>query len=88
MNIEVVGAGCHSCLRLEHLVGLVLAELGIEAVVTRVEDPRLIARYVPGGPPGLMINGHQVPKRTVPTKEELWRWITGAAGNERHAGAE
>ena len=88
MNIEVVGAGCHDCLRLELLVGQVLAELGIEAVVTRVEDPRLIARYAPGGPPGLVINGYLVTKRTVPTKEELRRWIMDAAGNERRAGAE
>lgn len=88
MNIEVVGAGCHNCLRLELLVGQVLTELGIEAVVTRVEDPRLIDRCAPGGPPGLMINDHLVTERIVPTKEELRRWIMDAAGNERRAGEE
>jgi len=80
MDIEIVGSGCHNCLRLELLVGQVLTELGVEADLTRVEDPRLIDRYAPAGPPGLMINGHLVSERLVPSKDELRRWIISAAG--------
>ncbi len=30
MDIKILGSGCHGCLRLELLMGQVLAELGIE----------------------------------------------------------
>ena len=38
----------------------VLAELGIEANVSRIDDPHEIARYVLAEPPGLVINGELV----------------------------
>jgi len=78
MDIKILGSGCHDCLRLELLVGQVLAELGIEANVQRIEDARQIDRYVLAGPPGLVINGQLVAERRLPTKEELRRWIMDA----------
>ncbi len=78
MDIKILGSGCHDCLRLELLVGQVLAELGMEANVRRVEDPRQIDRYALVGPPGLVINGQLVAERRLPTKEELRRWIMDA----------
>jgi hypothetical protein len=78
MDIKILGAGCHDCLRLELLVGQVLAELGMEASVGRVEDPRQIDRYALVGPPGLVINGHLVAEGRLPTKEEMRRWIMDA----------
>jgi hypothetical protein len=83
MDIEILGSGCHDCLRLELLVGQVLAELGMEANVRRVEDPRQIDRYALVGPPGLIINGQLVAERRLPTKEELRRWIMDALSWER-----
>jgi hypothetical protein len=78
MDIKILGSGCHDCLRLELLVGQVLAELGIKANVSQVEDPRQIDRYALVGPPGLVINGQLVAERRLPTKEELHRWIADA----------
>jgi hypothetical protein len=83
MDIKILGSGCHDCLRLELLVGQVLAELGMEANVRRVEDPRQIDRYALVGPPGLIINGQLVAERRLPTKEELRRWIMDALSWER-----
>lgn len=85
MDIRILGSGCHDCLRLELLVGQVLAELGMEAHVRRVEDPRQIDRYALVGPPGLIINGQLVVERRLPTKEELHRWMTDALSWERRA---
>jgi len=78
MDIKILGSGCHDCLRLELLVGQVLAELDMKADVRRVEDPRQIDRYALAGPPGLVINGQLVAERRLPTKEELHRWIMDA----------
>jgi hypothetical protein len=78
MDIKILGAGCHDCLRLELLVGQVLAELGIEASVQRIEDARQIDRYALAGPPGLVINGELVSEGQLPTREEVSSWITAA----------
>lgn len=78
MDIRVLGEGCHKCLSLELLVGQVLTELGIEASLGRVDDPRQIDRYVMAEPPGLVINGELVVEGRVPSKEEITRWILDA----------
>ena len=85
MDIKVLGDGCHDCLRLELLVGQALAELGMKAQVSRVDDPRQIDCYVLAGPPGLVINGQLVVERRLPTKEELRRWIMDGLSWERRA---
>ncbi len=85
MDIRILGSGCHDCLRLELLMGQVLAELGIEADVQRIEDPRQIDRYALAGPPGLVINGQLVAERRLPSKEELRRWIMDSLSWERRA---
>lgn len=78
MNIKILRSGCHDCLRLELLVGQVLAELGIKTNVRRVEDPRQIDRYVLVGPPGLVINNQVVSEGRLPTRDEVRSWIRDA----------
>lgn len=80
MNIKILRSGCHDCLRLELLVGQVLAELGIKTNVRRVEDPRQIDRYLLVGPPGLVINGELVSEGKLPTRKDVSFWITAALG--------
>jgi hypothetical protein len=75
MDIRVLGSGCYNCLRLELLVGQILGELGIEANLSRIDDPRQIDRYVLTEPPGLVINGELVAEGRGPTKEEIHTWI-------------
>ena len=74
----MLGEGCHDCLRLELLVGQVLAELGIEAGLGRIDDPRQIDRYALTGPPGLVIDGELVVEGRVPSKEEITHWVLAA----------
>ena len=85
MDIRVLGEGCHDCLRLELLVGQVLAELGIEASLSRIDDPRQIDRYALTAPPGLVINGELVVKGRVPSKGEITHWVLAARDWEKRA---
>jgi len=78
MDVRVLGEGCHDCLRLELLVGQVLAELEIEASLSRIDDSHQIDRYALAGPPGLVIDGELVVEGRVPSKEEIARWILAA----------
>ena len=85
MDIKVLGEGCHDCLRLELLVGQVLAHLGIEASLSRIDDPRRIDRYVLAGPPGLVIDGELVSEGRMPAREEIDAWIVAALSWEQRA---
>ena len=87
MDVRVLGEGCHDCLRLELLVGQVLAELGIEASLSRIDDPHQIDRYALTGPSGLVIDGELVVEKRVPSKEEITRWILAARDWEKHEAA-
>ena len=78
MDIQVLGSGCHDCLRLELLVGQVLNDLGIEASLNRIDDPRQIDRYMLTAPPGLVINDELVSEGRVPTREEIRNWLVSA----------
>jgi small redox-active disulfide protein 2 len=85
VEIKVLGAGCHDCLRLELLVGQVLEELGVQADLNRVDDPREIERYVLVRPPGLVIDGVLAVEGRVPGKEEIRAWIAAAPNRGRSA---
>jgi len=55
-----------------------LGELGIEANLSRIDNPRQIDRYTLTEPPGLIINGKLVAEGRVPTKGEIHAWIAAA----------
>lgn len=78
MDIQVLGTGCHDCLRLELLVGQLLAELKVDANFRRMDDPHQIGRYAPARLPGLIINGELVSEGRVPTREEIRDWLVSA----------
>ena len=88
MEVKVLGTGCHDCLRLELLVGQVLEELGVEAHLSRIDDPREIDRYVLAGPPGLVIDGVLAAEGRLPGKEEVRAWIAAAANRASPAGTD
>jgi small redox-active disulfide protein 2 len=78
MDVRVLGEGCHDCLKLELLVGQVLTELGIEANLSRIDDPHQVDRYALAGPPGLVIDGELVVEGRVPSKGEITHWVLAA----------
>ena len=80
MNIEILGTGCHDCLKLERLVHEVLDELGVrDAKVTWVNDERIIRRAMPPDEtPGFVIDGILVSSHVVPDRETLRAWLAKA----------
>jgi len=71
MEIKVLGTGCTNCKTLEKAVNSVVAEMKIEATVTKEEDIQKIMSYGIMRTPGLVINGKVVLSGRVPNSKEL-----------------
>jgi small redox-active disulfide protein 2 len=78
MEIKVLGTGCPNCKRLEKLTRQALAELDVEATVTKVQDLDQIMAYDILSTPALVIDEQVVVSGRVPRKDEVEAWI-GAA---------
>ena len=75
MVIKVMGACCGSSAKLEPLVRQVLAELGLEATVEKVDDYREMLSYGLIGLPALVVDGKVVSSGRVPSKAEIAGWL-------------
>lgn len=71
MNIKVLGTGCTKCKKLEERTKEIVAELGIEAKVEKVDDIYKIMQYGVMRTPGLVINEKVVLSGQFPRKSEL-----------------
>ncbi len=80
MIIKVLGSGCMNCKTLEKRTVTALQELGIRAVVEKVEDYQKIASYGIMRTPGLVIDERVVHSGSVPTVEKLKEILLAAAG--------
>jgi small redox-active disulfide protein 2 len=76
MEIKVLGTGCPKCKSLEKTVINSLAELGINADVSKVEDIMKIMEYRVMRTPALVINGKVVLSGHVPDINEIKKIIT------------
>jgi small redox-active disulfide protein 2 len=76
MEIKVLGTGCPKCKSLEKTVINSLAELGINADVSKVEDIMKIMKYGVMRTPALVINGKVVLSGHVPDINEIKKIIT------------
>jgi small redox-active disulfide protein 2 len=83
MEIKILGTGCPNCKRVEKRARETLAEMGVEATVTKVTDMVDILSYNIPATPGLVIDGNIVSYGRVPDKAEIGALITTAL-----AGAE
>ncbi len=71
MTIKVLGSGCINCKTLEKRTIAALQELGIDAVVEKVEDMQKIASYGIMHTPGLVINEKVAMSGSIPSVEKL-----------------
>ena len=78
MEIKILGIGCPTCKRLEKVTRDVLAEMGVEATVTKVTDMVDILSYNIPATPGLVIDGAVVSAGRIPQKAELTSMIATA----------
>lgn len=75
-TIKVLGPGCANCKRLETLTRAVIAELGIEAHIEKVEDLDAIMAYPILATPALVINERVVCSGRVPSRTEITQWLS------------
>ena len=78
MEVKVLGTGCPNCKRLEKVTRETLAEMGVEATVTKVTDMMDILSYNIPATPGLVIDGDVVSYGRIPQKAELTSMIATA----------
>jgi small redox-active disulfide protein 2 len=76
MNIQVLGTGCPKCKALEKITREVVAQAGIEASITKVEDIMEIMKFNVMTTPALVVDGKVVLKGRVPSGEELKQLLT------------
>ncbi|NLU40147.1 MAG: thioredoxin family protein [Bacteroidales bacterium] len=76
MEIKVLGPGCPKCKTLEKATLQAVAETGVKATVTKVDDIVEIMNYGVMTTPALAINGKVVVKGRVPSLDEIKSLIT------------
>lgn len=76
MEIKVLGTGCPKCKTLEKYTREAVAELGIDAVVTKVENILEIMKYGVMSTPALVVDEKVVIAGKLPTVGEIKSLIT------------
>jgi small redox-active disulfide protein 2 len=76
MRIKILGTGCPNCKRLEKVTREAVANLGIDAEITKVTEMTDIMNYPILATPGLVINEELVSSGRVPSKAEVTSMIT------------
>ncbi len=71
MDIKILGPGCSKCRSLEKLTREVVAQNGIQADITKVEDITEIMKYHIMATPALVINGKVEIRGRVPSASEI-----------------
>ncbi|VBB08824.1 redox-active disulphide protein 2 [Lucifera butyrica] len=71
MKIEILGMGCQKCNKLAENAKQAVAELGIQAELSKVEDFKEIAKYGVMTTPALVVDGVVKVSGKVPSKDEI-----------------
>ncbi len=78
MEVRILGSGCPNCKRLEKVAREALAEMGVEATVTKVTSFNEIMAYDIIATPGLVVDEKVVSSGRVPSKAEVVSLIATA----------
>jgi small redox-active disulfide protein 2 len=76
MDIKILGPGCPRCKSLEKLTREVVAENGIDATITKIDDIMEIMKYGVMTTPALVVNGKVEIKGRVPSSDEIKQLLT------------
>lgn len=76
MNIIVLGTGCAKCKTLEQLTRKVVADLSLNAEVTKEEDITKIMSYGIMRTPGIVVDGKVILSGRIPSENELKELLT------------
>ncbi|MDD4256984.1 MAG: thioredoxin family protein [Bacteroidales bacterium] len=75
MDIKILGTGCSKCKALEEATRKAVAEMNVDAQITKIEDITEILNYGIMTTPALVIDGKIVLKGRVATVEEIKKII-------------
>ena len=75
LEVIILGTGCYFCNKLEQDVMAVLSETGIQASLSHISDPKLMAQYGILPTPALIINGKVKSKGNIPPKSMIKKWL-------------
>ena len=78
MEIKVLGTGCPNCKRLEKVARQAVAEMSVDATITKVSDWDGIMAYDIVSTPGLVINEKVVSSGRIPSRAEVTSWVATA----------
>ncbi len=78
MEIKILGTGCPKCKRMEQIAREAVAEAGVQADITKVEDLDEIMKYPISTTPALVLDEEVKASGRVPRKEEVLVWIREA----------
>lgn len=79
MIVKILGPGCANCKNLERVTRDALAELGLDAVVEKVEDYPTIMGYGVMSTPGLVVDEKVLVSGRVPRPAEVRDLLVAAA---------
>jgi small redox-active disulfide protein 2 len=82
MEIKVLGVGCAKCKKLYEEAEKAVAQSGVEASVTKVEEIAEIQRYGVLMTPALVVGGEVKCAGRIPPIPEMVSWITTASTKE------
>jgi small redox-active disulfide protein 2 len=75
MDIKILGTGCPTCKNLEKATRDIVAEMGIDATISKEEDIMAIMSYGVMRTPGLVINGKVAVSGRLPSSSEIKAFI-------------
>jgi small redox-active disulfide protein 2 len=78
MEIKILGTGCPNCKRLERNTREAVANMAVEATITKVTEMSEILGYPILATPGLVIDGKVVCSGRVPAASEISAMIATA----------
>lgn len=85
MEVKVLGPGCANCKKLYEVAERAIAETGVAAHLSKVEDYQEITRYGVLATPALVINDAPLSAGRVPDVAQVSTWLTTAAMKEQAA---
>jgi small redox-active disulfide protein 2 len=78
LSIKVLGSGCTNCEKLAAAAKKAVANMGVEAEVSKVTDHEKIMAYHVLLTPGLVINEKLVSAGRIPSDAEIMTWVADA----------
>ncbi len=70
-TIKILGTGCAKCKQMEAVIRTTLDEIGVEAIIEKVEDIEKIMAYDVMSTPALVIDEKIIMRGKVPTMDEI-----------------